>query len=274
MNGLPDVNSIDSASSRNDSIQLCGNYSIVASPASRDGAETWLTLAASRCMMWPMLIYLALFRARWHHWVVALGLLLSGVAFLFYQVDTRARSDEVRHADAIIVLGSAVWKGERPSPSLVARTQHAIELYQTGVAAHLIFSGGLGANPPAEAEVMRRIASAAQIPADAMVLEDKSHSTEENLANSKVIMDAHGWRTAIIVSDPFHIYRAETMARDIGLDAYGSGARNSPLNTNVGLRTWYTAREALAMVWYFGTRVFGEPTWLYTYLKEHQQTNN
>ena len=221
------------------------------------------------------MINLVWFRAHWRRGLlVGVALLASGVAWLYYQVDTRSRFDAPQRADAIIVLGSAVWKNERPSQSLYARTQHALELYRAGAAEHLIFSGGLGANPPSEAEMMRRIAFASQIPADAIVLEDQSHSTEENLANSKAIMDARGWRTAIIVSDAFHLYRAEIMARDIGLEAHGSGARTSVLFTNPFSRTWYTGREALAMVWYYGTRVFGSPTWLYTFLKTRQQKNN
>lgn len=204
----------------------------------------------------------------------AIGLCAGALAMLYWQVDARSQVDATRRVDAIIVLGSEVWKGERASPSLNARIQHAIELYRAGYAAHLILSGGLGANPPSEAEMMRRIATNAGVPADALILEDQSHSTDENLANAKRVMDAHGWRTALIVSDPFHIYRAEIIARDLGIAAYGSGARNSPTYTLPLNRVWYTARESLALVWYFGTRTFGEPVWLYAWLKERQQTNN
>ena len=100
-----------------------------------------------------------------------------------------------------------------------------------------------------------------------MLLEDQSHSTEENLANAKALMDEHGLHSAIIVSDPFHLYRAEIIARDLGIDAYGSGAYTSPAFTSTPLRTWYTAREAIALVWYYGTRLVGEPMWLYEILK-------
>ena len=131
----------------------------------------------------------------------------------------------------------------------------------------MIFSGGVGDNPPSEAEVMRRAASSAGVPESAMILEDQSHSTEENLANAKALMDANGLRSAIIVSDPFHLFRAEIIARDLGIDAYGSGASNSPAYTAPQLRVWYTARESIALVWYYGTRIVGEPTWLYGILK-------
>jgi uncharacterized SAM-binding protein YcdF (DUF218 family) len=202
--------------------------------------------------------------------MIALGallLLLAILTVLYQRVDARSQVDGARRADAIIVLGSAVYAGERPSPSLNARTQHAIALYQAGYAPYLILCGGVGGNPPSEAEVMRRLAASAGVPADALVLEDQSHSTEESLANAKKLMDVRGWRSAVIVSDPFHLYRAETIARDLGIEAYGSGASESPTYARANLRVQYTAREALALVWYYATRVVGEPTWLYGILK-------
>ncbi|MEW5717023.1 MAG: YdcF family protein [Chloroflexota bacterium] len=199
--------------------------------------------------------------------LVVLTLVLAVLAILYQRVDARSQIDRARRADAIIVLGSAVWANERPSPSLLARTQHAIALYQAGYAAHLILCGGVGGNPPSEAEVMRRIAVSAGVPADALVLEDQSHSTEESLANAKKLMDARGWRSAVIVSDPFHLYRAEIIARDLGIEAYGSGASASPTYARANMRAQYTAREALALVWYYVTRAIGAPVWLYGVLK-------
>ncbi len=202
--------------------------------------------------------------------VVALSALLlffAVLAFLYQQVDARAKVDGARRVDAIIVLGSAVWQGERASPSLYARTQHAIALYRAGYAPALILCGGLGGYPPTEAEMMRRLAASAGVPADALILEDQSHSTEESLTNAKALMDVRGWRSALIVSDPFHLLRAELIARDLGIDAYGSGAMDSPTYTAPQLHAWYTAREALALVWYYTTRVVGEPAWLYGILK-------
>ncbi len=194
-------------------------------------------------------------------------LLLVALGVLYEQVETSSRIDEARRVDAIIILGSAVWPGGHPSPSLYARTQHAIQLYQAGYAPHMILCGGLGKNPPAEAEVMRELAVQAGVPSGALLLDALSHSTEENLANAKALMDANGWETALIVSDPFHLLRAQIIARDLGMEAYRSPAANSPTYTTPQLRFQYTAREALALIWYYATRVTGEPTWLYAILK-------
>ncbi len=201
--------------------------------------------------------------------VVALcGLLvLVALGILYEQVDGASQIDEARQVDAIVILGSAVWPGGRPSPSLYARTQHAIELYQAGYAPRMILCGGVGQYPPAEAEVMRQLAVAAGVPTDALFLDDTSHSTEENLAHAKALMDAHGWKKVLLVSDPFHLLRAQIIARDLGILAYRSPAADSPTYTTPRLRAQYTTREAFALVWYYATRVVGEPTWLYAILK-------
>ncbi len=201
-----------------------------------------------------------------------LGFIVLLISVLSYKVEAQSRVDEAQHVDALLVLGSAVWPGERPSPSLAARTRHAIALFKAGYADHVILCGGLGKNPPTEAEAMRRIMAAAGIPNEALVLEDTSHSTEENLEHAKQIMQERGWTTALIVSDPFHLLRAKIIASDMGMVAFASPADDSPTYTDPVMRTWYTLREAAAVVWYYGTRTLGEPEWLYQLLK-NSQTN-
>lgn len=198
---------------------------------------------------------------------IAALVVLALVVVLYQRVEARSTIDRAQRADAIIVLGSAVYRDERPSPSLSARIRRGIELYRAGYAPRIILSGGLGSNPPSEAEAMRRLALAAGVPAGALVLEDSSHSTEENLANAKAIMDARGWRTALIVSAPYHLLRAEIIAQDLGMDAKGSPAVQDPTFSAAPLHVWYTLRESFALVWYYATRVIGEPSWLHAILK-------
>ncbi len=109
---------------------------------------------------------------------------------------------------------------------------------------------------------MRQLAVRAGVPEEHLLLDAASHSTEENLANAKRLMDEHGWRTALVVSDPFHLLRAQIIARDLRIEAYGSPASRSPTYTVPHQRVWYTTREALALIWYFATRTVGQPAWL------------
>src|SRR3954466_9218870 len=76
-----------------------------------------------------------------------------------------------RPADAIVVLGSAVWPDEQPSPSLARRIGTGIDLWQAGLAPVLVPTGGVGRYPPAEAEVMARVARSRGVPESALVLE-------------------------------------------------------------------------------------------------------
>jgi uncharacterized SAM-binding protein YcdF (DUF218 family) len=183
-------------------------------------------------------------------------LVTAAFAVTYWIIDQRSARDEARPADVILVLGSAVWPNEQPSPSLRARTQRAIELYQEGYAPRLLLSGGLGRWPPEEAEVMRRLAEAAGIPAEALILDKEAHSTWESMTKAREIMDREGWETAIVVSDPFHMTRALLMAQDQGILAYGSPALNSPTYTLPDKRLFYTSREVLGVWWYLVQRLW------------------
>jgi vancomycin permeability regulator SanA len=168
----------------------------------------------------------------------------------YWTIDDRSTLDESAPADVILVLGSAVWPNEQPSPSLRARTERAIELYQDGFAPYLLLSGGLGRYPPEEAEVMRRLATDTGIPQEALILDKEAHSTWESMEKARQIMEQQGWDTALVVSDPFHLQRALLMARDAGFQAYGCPALDSPTYTIPSRRVFYTSREVLALWWY------------------------
>jgi len=187
--------------------------------------------------------------------LLALAATVSTCFVLSYRsVDSRSGRVETGPADVIIVLGSAVWPNEQPSPSLRARTERAIELYRDGYASHLILSGGLGRHPPEEAEVMRRLAVEAGIPDEVLVLDEEARSTRESLVRGREIMQQGGWDTAIIVSDPFHMKRSLLMAEDIGITAYGSPALDSPTYSIPARRFYYTSREVVALWWYLVQR--------------------
>ena len=125
-------------------------------------------------------------------------------------------------ADAAVVLGAAVWTRE-PSPVFKERINHAINLYRRGRVRMLIFTGGQG-NPgePTEASAARDYALQNGVPASDILIEDKSHTTYENVLNAKQLADTHGIRKVLIVSDPLHMKRAMTMAQDVGLGAHPS----------------------------------------------------
>jgi len=189
--------------------------------------------------------------------VIATATFLTG----YRAVNAQAMRDEARSADAIVVFGSAVWPGGRPSPSLRVRIEHAIGLYKSGYAPVLYLSGGTGRFPPSEAAVMRRLALEAGVPERALVLDQEATSTQESAGNAAREAKAQGWRRVLVVSEPFHMLRARQMVRDAGngqgLEAYASPAGGSSLQRIDRLRRYYTSREVLALAWYYSAGSIG-----------------
>lgn len=147
-----------------------------------------------------------------------------------------------RPADAIVVLGAAQWYG-RPSPVFAARLDHAIDLYQRGVAPFLVFTGGRSPGAKAaEAEAGRRYALAKGVPAAATALETVSRTTWDNLVEARRILRDRGAGRVLLVSDPLHMARAVAMARTLGLDAHPS-ATPSTRFTGLSSRARFLARE-------------------------------
>jgi uncharacterized SAM-binding protein YcdF (DUF218 family) len=146
-------------------------------------------------------------------------------SFFMWRIVAFAEQDQAQPADAAIVLGAGVFRG-RPSPILRARIDHALKLYEAGTVGKLVFTGGVGRNDTiSEAEASKLYALARGVPADAILLEDKSTSTVENLRFAAEIGADAGLESYLIVSTPYHMLRATWIASDIGLEAASSPTR-------------------------------------------------
>jgi len=108
-------------------------------------------------------------------------------------------TDPLAKADAIVAI----------SGDTGARVESAIALWKEGYAPVLIFSGG-SSDPEsaASAELMKRTAVAAGVPATAIVVEGSSATTEENAQRVAELMQSRGLRSAILVTSPYHQRRA------------------------------------------------------------------
>jgi uncharacterized SAM-binding protein YcdF (DUF218 family) len=167
-----------------------------------------------------------------------------------------ASNADSRPADAAIVLGAAVWN-DRPSPVFEERIKHAIDLYRSGQVSSLIFTGGLGQDDQqSEAEVARRYALDAGVKSEAIFCETVSKTTYQNLSGAYVVVKHEHFGRVLIVSDPLHMRRAITLARDLGMDAYPSPTpttRYTSLQTQAG----FLAREVYFYSVYLLRRAIG-----------------
>ena len=159
-------------------------------------------------------------------------------------LDAYGQYDRTQPAQAIVVLGARVDENGLPGTSLRARTLHAVQLYHQGLAPKIICTGGVGTNPPAEAKAAALLALRHGVPAADVLLEDESTSTWENVSNTARICRAHGWTKVIVVSDPYHLWRARRNFETMGLMAYPSPT----LNRQPLLRLHMTAREAILVL--------------------------
>jgi uncharacterized SAM-binding protein YcdF (DUF218 family) len=144
--------------------------------------------------------------------IVVFGVLASRI-YAF----SSTRSDAP--ADAAVVLGAAVWSSG-VSPVFRERINHGIDLYKAGKVHKLIFTGGQG-NPgePTESSAARDYALQSGVPLQDILIEQKSHTTYENILYAKQIADTNAIKKVLIVSDPLHMKRAVLMAEDVGLKA-------------------------------------------------------
>ena len=149
--------------------------------------------------------------------ILSVAVLVAGL--LAWRIYSFGNSSSAAQADAAVVLGAAVWTAE-VSPVFRERINHAINLYRKGQVRKLIFTGGQG-NPgePTESSAARDYAVQSGVRASDILIEEKSHTTYENILYAKQLADTHGIKKVLIVSDPLHMKRAMAMARDMGFVA-------------------------------------------------------
>lgn len=114
-------------------------------------------------------------------------------------------------ADCGIVFGAAVYGQNLPGPAISRRVAAAAELWREGSVKTLILSGGRGEGVRnSEAEVMRALALELGVAGDSLLIEEQSHSTWENLINSKNLTS--GCSSVVGISDQYHLARIELLA--------------------------------------------------------------
>jgi len=169
--------------------------------------------------------------------VLLLGLALLP-AWLYRQVRAHVHDQPTRPADVIIVLGSGGPKAV--SRVYAARLDHALSLHRRGLAPAIIVT-----EQAPVAQHARDYLLGAGVPPEDILLEDHSRTTWENLWYAREVMSAHGWRSAIIASCGFHLYRALEQADELGIEAQGAAAPDSPIEASPGRR----ARSSRLEVW-------------------------
>ena len=173
-----------------------------------------------------------------------LCLLLVGMIHHFGTVD---RS---RPADVIVVLGAGLRPDGQPGWALTRRSMQGADRWKAGYAPYVLCTGGQAPSQwRSEAAACRELLLNAGVPDEAILLEERSRSTEENAINSRAILDNRGWNRVLLVSDSYHMFRASVLFQVQGFEVSRSPV--SPERINYQSFYYYSiAREIAALHFY------------------------
>ncbi len=183
----------------------------------------------------------------------AIGSYLMVVASIVLNPYTPPPTDTSPRAqyDAGVILGAAVWSGDKPSPVFRERIKRGSELLNEGVVEFLVLTGGNAPNELTEAEVGKRELLRLGVDGTRIALEEETSSTVEQILFIRDELSKQKWESFVIITDQFHLKRALEICAFNEIEAVGIASR-SPLGpTNLVI---YHLRESAALIlyWMFG----------------------
>jgi len=200
-----------------------------------------------------MILLFRIFR-RLFTFLLLLAIVVPG--YFMYSIWSEGHNAKPVKSDAIVILGAAQYNGV-PSDILQARIDKAAEVFHQGLAPKIITVGGNAkgdnfteAGASKVTLIQDRVAKSvlASIP----VGRDTLSSTVAYVN----YLRAHKYSSIIIVTDPYHCYRAEAEAKDLGISASCAPTTTGPASIkNAGWR--YILRETGAFLAYKSVGQFG-----------------
>ncbi len=145
-----------------------------------------------------------------------------------------------------VVLGAAVWSGNKPSPSLSSRVDKAIELYNKGYAGKILLTGSNAPGELSEAEVAFNYAKEMGMDTTRISLEQETTSSSEQIQfiMSKLVPD-EDIKDIIIISDSYHLPRVLEISRFYNINIK---VASSKLQLDFKDKLYNRIRESLALV--------------------------
>jgi uncharacterized SAM-binding protein YcdF (DUF218 family) len=189
---------------------------------------------------------------------LVLVVVVAGIVVCYRTVP--ARNTELTRFDALLVLGTPADDDGRPSYSGKWLVDEAVRELGAGRAERIILTGGPVRNKYAEARVLADYAAGLGVPRDALIEDDQSRNTLENVTECARIMRAHGWQSVEVIGTKEHLPRAAVLMEKTGLLWSTHAAVTPDRSTKDIVR--HTVMEAVATT---GVRVFGVWTvpWLH-----------
>ncbi|QMU76281.1 hypothetical protein GXW83_11545 [Streptacidiphilus sp. PB12-B1b] len=184
-------------------------------------------------------------------------LALLPATWLQLSTDSRLRTvADAPSEPVVVVFGAGLNPDGTPSPYLAGRLDTALQLYRLGKAKAFLVTGDNDRADYDEPDAMRTYLLRHGVPADRVVRDYAGFHTWDSCDRARRVF---GVRSALLVSQEFHIRRAVALCRAAGIDAYGVGDQQAHDTTWYygGVRELPAAAEAL-----YDVLVRPDPTFL------------
>jgi uncharacterized SAM-binding protein YcdF (DUF218 family) len=171
-----------------------------------------------------------------------LGLLWLAVAFTpltSWMAQGLVRRDELRPADAVVVLASSLQRDGELTPTSMSRLLHGLELVSQGRAPRLVLTE-IAAPARSHAEPARALLRALHISTELLVV-GPVYNTRDEAALVKRLFAQRGFVTLVLVTSPTHTLRAAATFEKQGLTVLCSPS----VETRFDLETLATADDRL-----------------------------
>ncbi len=149
--------------------------------------------------------------------------------------------DDVEPKPVAIVFGAGYYESGKLSAILQDRVDTAIRLYKKGKVKKILMTGANNTSKYDEPSAMKRYAVSMSIPKDDIVLDYAGFRTYDSLYRARDIFMV---KSAILVTQRYHLYRALYTAKKLGIDAIGM---QSDMRRYLR-EDWYKTREFFAII--------------------------
>lgn len=174
------------------------------------------------------------------------------VGMIAFLASAGVRSAADGQERAVIVLGASV-RGSRVSAVLAQRLDAALRYYEKNPDVLIVVSGGQGPDEDIpEAQAMADYLTERGVPADQILEESQSESTQENFAFSRRLLEENGVspdEPVAYVTNDFHIYRAGHYASLAGFS--DARALSAPTSIGVWLQCYLREICGVLYLWAF-----------------------
>lgn len=180
-----------------------------------------------------------------------LFIILFVFAYIFSKKEVQTGVKESNFMNVGVVLGAAVWSYDKPSHSLAARIDKAVELHNSGLIQKIQVTGSNAPGELSEAEVSFRYIIDKGIGPEDIYFENQTGSTSEQVKYLKeVLLKKNKNFNIVIISDRYHLPRIREITQFYNINTDLAASR---LTLNEKDLLYYYARESIGLVifWLF-----------------------